>query len=100
MGLYHRRLVLASWKNAENRLESVNLTKPPECGDAPCLKCGALRRKARLAFEQNNPGEMGTYRRRMVLHRLRDTVRAFAGGFDFYILKLRAHEKRARTDCR
>jgi hypothetical protein len=33
----------------------------PECRVAFRLKWGTLRRKARLAFGQNNPGEMGPY---------------------------------------
>ncbi len=36
-------------------------------GVALCLKCETLRRKARLAFGQNNPGEMGPYHCRLVL---------------------------------
>ncbi len=37
-----------------------------QCGVALRLKCGALRRKARLALRQNNPGEMGPYHRKLV----------------------------------
>ncbi len=39
----------------------------PQCRVAPCLKCGALRRKARLALRQNNPGEMSPYQCKLVL---------------------------------
>ena len=37
-----------------------------QCRVALRLKCGALRRKARLALRQNNPGEMGPYQCKLV----------------------------------
>ena len=37
-----------------------------QCGVALGLKRGALRRKARLALRQNNPGEMGPYQCKVV----------------------------------
>ncbi len=39
----------------------------PECRVALRLKCGALRRNARLALGQNNPGEMGSYQCKLVV---------------------------------
>ena len=38
----------------------------PEGSVALPLKCATLRRKALLAFGQNNPGEMGAYHCRLV----------------------------------
>ena len=39
----------------------------PEGSVALRLKCGTLRRKARLALRQSNPGEMSPYHRKVVV---------------------------------